>query len=154
MFKLSRTVVATVLVCWSLAAHAWWGPFFGWFEDFFGSAGVDFNVSMRANGGGWGHYYHHRGPYGYTQWVAPSVQGYPYAPSPYVGGSQPGTDNQARQLRQDVEAQRLLADRMARQQDRDIKDSAIPANDPFAGFDPFSMKPTSSAEAISSRQRE
>jgi hypothetical protein len=154
MYKLSRTVLAAVLACWTLGAQAWWGPFFGWFEDVFGSAGVDFNVSMHANGGGWGRYYDYRGPYGYPQWGVPSVQGYPYAPSPYIGGPQPGTDTQTQKLRQDVEAQRLLADRMARRQEQAEKKPAASAKSPIAGFDPFSMEPLPAADVVSPRELE
>jgi len=143
MHKLSRTALAAVLACWTLGAHAWWGPFSGWFEDFFGSGAgsFDFAVSLHGNGGGWGRYYDYRGPYGAPVRMAPPAQGYPYAAMPPVLSSNVGSDYQAGQLRRDVEAQRLLAERMAKRRQDDEKNRSVSTSDPFSGFDPFSMQP-------------
>jgi hypothetical protein len=153
MRKTTRTVLAAVLASWTLGAQAWWGPFFGWFDDFFGggNAGFDFSVSMHGNAGGWGRYYDYGGPYGHPYWGHPSVQGYPYAPSPQVTGAQLGSESQTRQLRRDVEAQRLLADRMAKQQDKVERKPPVSTVDPFSGFDPFSMDAAPAVESVSPR---
>jgi hypothetical protein len=157
MYKLSRTILAVVLASWAFSAHAWWGPFLGWFEDFFGSAGggFDFSVSMQANGGGWGRHYGYGGPYAYPYPGLPSVQGYPYAPSPHIVAKAANEEAQDRQLRQDVEAQRLLADRMARQQQRRTDNAMAHPSHPFSGFDPFSInaKPVA-GEPVLPGQRE